>query len=387
MKVDCYLRPDGQIGVRNHVVVIPTVLCAAEIARKITAGVDGAVALGHTGGCTCGTDVARLEHVLAGLGANPNVVGVLVLGLGCENCNSETVARQIARLAPWKPLERIVIQDVGVSKSIEAGTKFVEQVARDCNKWQREETDVGGLTLALECGGSDATSGLAANPALGLAVDRLIDAGASAMFSETTEAIGADHLLAGRAVTPQVGRDIVEMVARAAKLMTDTLEPGEHFLTTGNMAGGLTTLEEKSLGCICKTGSRPIAEVVEYGRRPRRRGLVLVDGTGFDVPSITGMVVGGAQLVAFTTGRGSPVGYPIAPVIKITGNPDSYEKLHEVIDVNAAVIVRGQRDLADVADEILRTVVETAGGKPTKAETFGFADFAVATIAGAHAGV
>ena len=387
MKLNCYPRPDGKIGVRNHVVVIPTVLCAAEIARKIVDGIDGAVALGHTGGCTCGTDIARLEGVLAGLGANPNVVGVLVLGLGCENCNSETVARQITKLAPWKPLQRIVIQDVGVSNSIDSGKKLVEQMARDGNKWQREETDVSGLTLALECGGSDATSGLAANPALGLAVDRLIDAGASAMFSETPEAIGADHLLAGRAVTPQVAREIVEIVGRAAKLMTDTLEPGEHFLTTGNIAGGLTTLEEKSLGCICKTGSRPIAEVVEYGRRPSRRGLVLVDGPGFDVPSITGMVAGGAQLVAFTTGRGSPVGYPIAPVIKITGNPDTYEKLHEVIDVNAAVIVRGQRDLAGVADEIFRTVVETAGGKVTKSEAFGFADFSVSTIAGAHAGV
>jgi len=387
VKVNCYLRPDGQIGVRNHVVVIPTVICAAEIARKITAGVDGAVALGHTGGCTCETDIVRLEGVLAGLGANPNVVGVLVLGLGCENCNSETVAQEIARLVPWKPLQRIVIQDVGVSKSIEAGRKFIEQIARSRGKWQREETDVAGLTLALECGGSDATSGLAANPALGLAVDRLIDAGASAMFSETTEAIGADHLLAERAVTPQVGRDIVETVARAAKLMTDTLEPGEHFLTTGNINGGLTTLEEKSLGCICKTGSRPIAEVVEYGHRPSRSGLVLVDGPGFDVPSITGMVAGGAQLVAFTTGRGSPVGYPIAPVIKITGNPDTYKKMHEVIDVNAATIVRGQQDLAEVADVILRTVVETAGGKVTKSEALGFADFSVSTIAGAHPGV
>ena len=387
MKVNCYLRPDDQIGVRNYVAVIPTVLCAVEIARKITDGIDGAVTLGHTGGCTCETDIVRLEGVLAGLGANPNVVGVLVLGLGCENCNSETVARQIAKLTPWKPLQRIVIQDVGVSKSIEDGRKFVEQIAHDCNKWQREETDVSGLTLALECGGSDATSGLAANPALGLAVDRLIDVGASAMFSETTESIGADHLLAERAVTPQVGRDIVEMVARAAKLMTDTLEPGEHFLTTGNMAGGLTTLEEKSLGCICKTGSRPIAEAIEYGRRPSRSGLVLVDGPGFDVPSITGMVAGGAQLVAFTTGRGSPVGYPIAPVIKITGNPSTYEKLHEVIDVNAGVIVRGQRDLSDVSDEILRTIIATAGGKVTKSEAFGFADFSVSTIAGAHAGV
>jgi len=387
VKVSCYRRPDGQIGVRNHVAVIPTVLCAVEIARKITAGVDGAVALGHTGGCTCGKDVARLEGVLAGLGANPNVVGVLVLGLGCENCNSETVAEQIAQLSPWKPLERIVIQDAGVSNAIKAGTKFVEQVARDRGNWQREETDLGGLTLALECGGSDATSGLAANPALGLAVDRLIGAGGSAMFSETTEAIGADHLLAERAVTPQVGRDIVEMVARAAKLMTENLEPGEHFLTTGNMAGGLTTLEEKSLGCICKTGSRPIAEAVEYGRRPIRNGLVLVDGPGFDVPSITGMVAGGAQLVAFTTGRGSPIGYPIAPVIKITGNPDTYEKLHEVIDVNAGAIVRGEQDLAGVADEIFRAIVETAGGKVTKSEAFGFADFSVSTIAGAHAGV
>ena len=387
MKISCYDRPDGRIGIRNHVVVIPAVLCANEIAQKIAGPIEGAVALRHAGGCTCNEDIVQLEGVLAGLGSHPNVVGVLVLGLGCENCDSRKVAQTIATQAPWKPLEHLVIQQVGVSKVIDQGTRIINQMVQNAATFERSQTDIGGLCLALECGGSDATSGLAANPALGLAVDRLIGQGASAMFSETTESIGADHLLAERATSRQVADEIVQTVADAKRRMTARLSPGEHFLTTGNMDGGLTTLEEKSLGCICKTGSTPITETVAYGRPPKTRGLVLVDGTGFDVPSITGMVAGGAQIVAFTTGKGSPVGYPIVPVIKITGNPQTAKKLGEIIDVDASPIVRGEENLDDVAQRIFDEIIDVAGGKPTKAEQFGFADFAISTLAGAFSGV
>lgn len=387
MKLQCYRRPDGRIGTRNHVVVIPGVLCANEIAQRIADSVEGAVSLTHGGGCTCGEDVLRLEGILAGLGAHPNVAGALVLGLGCENCDSGQVAEEIARRAPWKPLEHRVIQELGVSKTIEVGTRIVQQMADDARAMRRSEAELSELCVALECGGSDATSGLAANPALGLAIDRLIEAGGSAMFSETTEAIGADHLLAARAINAQVADDITQTVARAKNRMTALLAPGEHFLTTGNMNGGLTTLEEKSLGCICKTGSAPITEVVEHGKMPRGKGLVFVDGTGFDIPSITGMVAAGAQIVAFTTGKGSPVGYRIAPVVKITGNPRTYEKLEEIIDVNAGTIVQGREDVAAVADRILDKIVEVASGAPSKSEALGFADFSVATLAGAYSGV
>ena len=387
MKANCYLRPDGRIGVRNHVVVIPTVLCANEIARKIVEQVEGAVSLPHAGGCTCGEDVARTENVLAGLGSHPNVVGVLVLGLGCENCNWEKVAEQIAAETPWKPLESIVIQQAGVSKAIAEGARIVRRMVEKASQWQRSEVDLDGLTLAMECGGSDATSGLAANPALGVAADGLVAAGGSVMFSETTESIGAAHLLAKRAVDDQVARKVVETIDAAQDRMTQLLSPGEHFLTTGNMDGGLSTLEEKSLGCVCKTGSSPLSGVVEYGQRPQRKGLILVDGTGFDVPSVTGMVAAGAQIVAFTTGKGSPIGYAIAPVIKITGNPNTYERLQEIIDVNAGTIVRGEQDVAAVGQEILDKIVAVAGGAQTKSERFGFRDFSIATIAGAYSGV
>ena len=387
MKANGYLRPDGRIGVRNHVVVLPAVLCANEIARRIADAVEGAVALPHAGGCTCGEDVARTERVMAGLGSHPNVAGALVLGLGCENCDSEKVAREIAERCPWKPLERLVIQEVGVSRVIREGKSILEKMVRKASGEKRAEVDLDGLTLALECGGSDATSGLAANPALGVAVDRLIAEGGSAMFSETTEAIGTAHLLARRAVSEQVAERIVQTIDRAEGRMVPLLAPGEHFLTSGNVAGGLTTLEEKSLGCICKTGSATITEVVEYGVPPRAKGLVLVDGTGFDVPSMTGMVAAGAQVVAFTTGKGSPAGYPIAPVVKITGNPNTYERLAEIIDVNAATITRGKKDVREVGEEIFREVVAVCGGKPTRSETFGFHDFSIATLAGAYAGV
>jgi altronate dehydratase large subunit len=387
MKVNAYLRPDGRVGVRNHVVVLPAVLCANEIARRIAGAVEGAVALAHAGGCTCGEDVARTERVMAALGGHPNVVGALVLGLGCENCDSEKVARQIAERCPWKPLERLVIQDVGVSGAIDQGTTIVRKMVGTAADHRRAEIDVDGLTLAVECGGSDATSGLAANPALGVAVDKLVAAGGSAMFSETTEAIGTAHLLARRAANDRVAERIVATIRRAEERMVPLLAPGEHFLTSGNVDGGLTTLEEKSLGCICKTGSATINEVVEYGQMPRERGLILVDGTGFDVPSMTGMVAAGAQIVAFTTGKGSPVGYPIAPVIKITGNPNTYQRLEEVIDLSAAGITQGKQDVGDVGEAIFREVLAVAGGRKTKAETFGFCDFSIATLAGAYAGV
>jgi altronate dehydratase large subunit len=375
------------VGVRNHVVVLPAVLCANEIARRIAGAVEGAVALAHAGGCTCGEDVARTERVMAALGAHPNVVGALVLGLGCENCDSQKVARDIAERSPWKPLERLVIQDVGVSRAIEQGTAIVRKMVRTAADPQRTEVDVEGLTLAVECGGSDATSGLAANPALGVAVDKLITAGGSAMFSETTEAIGTSHLLARRAANDQVAEQIVATIKRAEERMVLLLAPGEHFLTSGNVDGGLTTLEEKSLGCICKTGSATIAEVVEYGQMPRGKGLILVDGTGFDVPSMTGMVAAGAQIVAFTTGKGSPVGYPIAPVIKITGNPNTHQRLEEVIDINAATITQGKEGIDKLGETIFREVIAVAGGRKTKAEAFGFGDFSIATLAGAYAGV
>jgi altronate dehydratase large subunit len=281
----------------------------------------------------------------------------------------------------------MVIQEVGVSQAIREGARMVRQMVHKASGYERSEVGLEGLTLALECGGSDATSGLAANPALGVAVDKLVAAGGSAMFSETTEAIGAAHLLARRAVDRQVAEKIVQTVNRAESRMAEVLRPGEHFLTTGNLAGGLTTLEEKSLGCICKTGSVPIAGVVEYAEASPAQGVILVDGTGFDVPSMTGMVAAGAQIVAFTTGRGSPVGYPLAPVIKITGNPNTYAKLEEIIDVNAATITQGKQEIREVGEAIFQEVIAVAGGKQTKAEAFGFCDFSISTLAGAYAGV
>jgi len=387
VKIDAYQRPDGRIGLRNRVAVLPAVLCANEVAQRIAQGSAAAAVLRHGGGCTCGEDVARLESVLASLGAHPNVVGVVVVGLGCENCDSGAVAEEIARRTPWKPLEHLVIQQLGVAATIDRGRAAVKKMAAGIAAWQRSPVDLAGLGLAVECGGSDATSGLAANPALGLAVDRLVAAGGSVMFSETTEAIGAEHLLAERAPDENVARRLLETVEAARRRMVERLAPGEHFLTTGNMNGGLTTLEEKSLGCVCKTGSVPLAEVVEYGVAPEKKGLVMVDGTGFDVPSITGMVAAGAQIVAFTTGRGTPVGSPLAPVIKITGNPRTARRLAEIIDVDASGIVRAARGLDAVGEDILGEILAVASGKPSKAERFGFEDFSIATVAGAFSGV
>ena len=369
-------RPDGAVGVRNHLLVLAPIDCSFEPAKRIAAQVEGAVAVTQRHGCGLDEMVA---NTLIGVGCNPNVAGVLLVGLGCETLTSEFLAEGIEKTG--KPVEIVICQrDGGTLKTIEKGTRILQQMAQEVAVLRREPFPLSKLTLAVECGGSDATSGLAANPATGVAADILIDEGGAVIFSEPQEMTGTQHVLARRAVNDEVAKEIHGMISRQERRMK-AMGIDSRFMSKGNIDGGLTTIEEKSLGAIRKGGTRPIEGVLENSgrrlQRPTHGGLWLQDGTGWDIPSVTHMVAAGAQVVAFTTGRGSTIGHAIAPVLKITGNPETYTCMVDNMDLNASTILDGSESLRAVGERIFKAIVEVASGWKTKAEALGYQDFVV----------
>ena len=336
-----YERPDGQVGVRNHLLVMATCDCAYEEAKKMAAAIPGAVAVSQYYGCGADPMIVRQ---MVGIANNPNVGAVLLVGLGCETITVDLLAE--AGIQPaGKPLADVVIQrDGGSLKAIEAGTRILREMSSQISRQRRQLYDVSRLFVALQCGGSDGTSGIAANPAVGVAADRLVDAGATVVFSETGEMTGTAHLLARRAVNDEVARRIHQIIEDNVRRVKAAGGDGSS-LPQGNHDGGLTTIEEKSLGSIRKGGTRPIQGVLENSRerleRPAGPGLYIQDGTGWDVASITHMAAIGAQVAVFTTGRGSTTGHAILPVIKVTGTPATYAHMIDNMDVNAGRIVEG----------------------------------------------
>lgn len=371
-----FLRSGGTVGVRNHLLVLATVDCSFEPAKRIAAQVEGAVAVTQYHGCDIDNMVA---NTLVGVGCNPNVAGILLVGLGCESLSPEILEHEIK--ATGKPVESVVIQKEGGSLSaVQKGVRVLQRMAQEAAQLRREAFPLSKLTLAIECGGSDATSGLAANPATGIAADMIVDEGGTVIFSEPQEMTGTQHILAARAVNEDVGKAIYGMVDRQEQRMKAT-GVDSRFMPKGNIEGGLTTIEEKSLGAVRKGGTRPIQGVLEnnYERfdKPSRSGLWLQDGTGWDVPSVTHMVGAGAQVVAFTTGRGSTTGHAIAPVLKITGNPETYASMQDNMDINASRVLDGSESLRSVGERIFKAIVDVASGRKTKAEALGYQDFIV----------
>ena len=371
-----YPRQDGSVGVRNHLLVMAPIDCSYEPARRIAAQVEGAVAVTQHHGCGLDEMVA---NTLMGIGCNPNVACVLMVGLGCETLTSEVLAEGIEPTG--KPVKTVVIQrDGGTLRTIEKGTRILQKMAQEVAGLRREPFPLSELTLAVECGGSDATSGLAANPAKGVAADTLIDEGGTVIFSEVQEMTGTGEVLARRAVNRDVAVSIKAMIDRQERRMR-AMGVDSRFMSKGNIDGGLTTIEEKSLGAIRKGGTRPIQGVLENSWRrlekPTHGGLWLQDGTGWDVPSVTDMVAAGAQVVAFTTGRGSTTGHAVAPVLKITGNPGTHAQMTDNMDINAGTILDGSESLRSVGERIFNAVVEVASGRKTKAEALGYRDFVV----------
>ncbi|MDY7041700.1 MAG: UxaA family hydrolase, partial [Chloroflexota bacterium] len=371
-----FRRPDGLVGTRNHVLVLPSVVCANAAARHITAEVDGTVVLPHPYGCSQ-LDAARVHAVLAGLGRHPNVAAVLVVGLGCETVQAAALATEIA--ASGKPVEVLSIQEQGgISTTVTRGADIVRGMVAEAARQVREPCPLAGLIVGLECGGSDATSGLVANPVIGQVADRVIAAGGTVLLSETTELMGAEHILAWRTTNSEVARRIIEIVASVEQA---ALEAGVDLRglqpTPGNMAGGVTTIEEKSLGCVYKAGSAPVQSVLDYGQRPPDRGLYVMDTPGQDAESITGMVAGGAQVILFSTGRGTPLGAPLVPTIKLTANPQTATRMAEHVDLSVASILEGESSVETEGDGLWQLLLSVAGGQITAAETWGQGELAI----------
>ena len=362
-----YERPDGSVGVRNHVVVIPSVACANGVVAAIARAVPETVPLYHGHGCGRGFESQLHAQTLANLGKHPNVAAVLVVGLGCEVIKAEPLAAEIVKSR--KPVEFFNIQDVGgTRKSTARGIEIVRRMLADAAKQERRPLPIEKIILGLECGGSDAFSGITANPSVGLASDWLVDRGGTVVLTEDTEMIGTSHILERRASNPEVAGKIKQMIADAEKLTRDLLGPMAAFvIAPGNMDGGMSSIREKSLGCIAKSGSRPITQVVSYAEVPAEKGVVLMDAPGYDTESMTGIVAGGCQVMIFTTGRGNPIGYPIVPVIKVASTTRMYTKMEDDMDVNAGAILDGKL-MSEVGKEITDLLQRVLDGEQTKAE-------------------
>lgn len=373
MKFQGFVRENGQVGIRNHVVVMPGVICAEMAAKKI-ASECGAVFLANPIGCGLNPkDMTVMLDVLSGLLANANVYGVLVVGLGCEFLKEEHYRSAVWKKAK-KPVHYVCIQEMGgLSKAIEEGRKRVCQMQKEADAVPRTEADLSDLILGLECGGSDPTSGFSSNTVLGLVTDEVIDAGGTAILSETVECIGAEHILRQNGRTPEIGEQIYQAILDWEQKRYE--ESGQDVRCSnpspGNMAGGITTLTEKSLGCIHKAGSRPFDGCFEYGQWIDRKGLYFVNAAASDVLSVTALAAAGATLVAFTTGLGNPIGNPVTPVVKITGNHDTAEALCEIIDIDTSASIRGEKSLQELKTEMLSVFADVMNGKKTRAEENG----------------
>jgi altronate dehydratase large subunit len=378
MNFDGYRRPDGKTGTRNLVLVIPSVGCSQGVAQAIARGLKNAVYLPNILGCgQIGDDRMLVKKTLVGFGMNPNVFGALIVGNGCEQLAANEIAQEISTTD--KKVEAIVLQDIGsVKKTITLGRKIVKEILVEAALLKREPVPISGLILGTECGGSDYTSGLASNPAVGVACDMLVAEGATVILSETPELIGAEHILARRARTPDIAGKILDAVTWwERKAIEGGQDIREANPSPGNIAGGITTLEEKSLGCIHKAGTSPVEEFITYAEHPNKKGLVYMDTPAHDIEQLTGMVAGGAQIVVFTTGRGTPAGSPIAPVIKITANRNTYNNMRDIIDLDTSKIMSGKETLQAAGKHIFDEIIAVASGKITKAERFGQRDFCI----------
>ncbi len=373
-----YPRQDGRVGVRNLVAVIPTCGCANRAAERIAQQVPGAAFVDYVGGCSeTNADLDVAIDVLAGTAQNPNVVGTVLVSLGCEALNARRLADKIA--AGPSPLEFLIIQEEGgMRRTVQRGVEAARRFAAAAAGLERQSCPASALTIGLECGGSDATSGMAANPAMGAFSDLLVAQGAKVILAETSELLGAEHILAGRAATPEVRDRLLAVIDECERLLKAT---GEDFMgkqpTPGNVRGGISTVEEKALGDVLKGGTTPVMDVLAYGQRPTKPGLSFMDTPGNDPASVTGLVGAGCQIVTFTTGRGNPMGNAIAPVIKITGNAATYARLGEDMDVNASPIVSGEETIYQVGRRIYDLCLRVASGEQTAAELGGHAEFAM----------
>ena len=377
MEFQGYTRPSGPAGIRNYVVVIPPVRCSNKLAWTIAEGVGGVVPILHNHACArLGPDNVRAKKTLVGLGRNPNVAGIIVAGIGCENIAAEEIGAAIAETG--KPVEVVTIEKEGnFQKAVDKGQAAARSMMAHACRMTREPHPISELTIGVKCGGSATISSLAGHPATGFVLDELIRQGGTAIFTETAEVIGAEHIMAKRAASPAVEKRLLEVVGRFEKMLADfgaDLRGAEPSI--GNMKSGLSTLEEKSLGAMYKTGTSPLAGVLEYAEHPSAPGLYLMDSTSWTSQLMLGMAAAGAQVFIFSVGGGLPgmsrsqpgAGrVPIIPVVKLTGDPGLKSEL-EYFDLYAGTIIEGSEGKDEVGERLMTEIREVAAGKLTKQE-------------------
>lgn len=362
-----YRRPDGRVGVRNYIGVLSTVSCADPVTQQIANAVEGAVALVHGLGCTRVPEKDVHARCLGEIGAHPNLYGCIVVSLGCESVPTDKILDRIQ--ASGKPTAFIRIEDMGTPKAISKGIEIAMQMAQEAAFMEREEFPVSDLILGTECGGSDALSGVTANPTIGLLSDWVVENGGTSILTEITELIGCNEILKARAKNEQVAKDIDRVIAEANEAAKRVLGgDAARAIAPGNMDGGMTTIQEKAMGCVRKGGSSIVNEVVEYGQPATEKGLVIMDGPGYDVESIGGMAAMGAQIIIFSTGRGNVIGFPIIPVIKVASNPDMYRIMKDNMDFNAGRLLEDDYSFEDARKDISKLFCDVANGQQTKSE-------------------
>ena len=379
--VNGYRRANGKVGIRNHLLILPTVVCANQVTIRIQQQVQGTVAIPHQNGCSqVGEDKIRTHNVLVGMGKNPNVGAVLIVSLGCEVINAEEVKREIE--STGKPVVWIDIQTEGGSvKTIQKGVQIASQIIKEIEKTPVEKIPISELIVGVKCGGSDATSGLCSNPALGKAADAILHAGGTIVMGETTEIIGAEHLVASKAINEEVKEKLykcVENFEKEVERMGVSMRGGTP--SPGNIAGGLSTIEEKSLGCISKAGTAELQGVIDFAAALPGKGYYFMDSPGNDIECVTGMAATGVQIVCFTTGRGTPTGNPIIPVIKITANELTGQRMADNIDIDVSSVLKGAESLDEAGKRIFNLILEVANGEKTKAEILGHQEFGISRI-------
>jgi altronate hydrolase len=382
------VRPDGRIATRNYIGVLTTVNCSATAAKHIARtfegdaladypNVDGVVAFTHGTGCAMameGEGFALLQRLMWGYARHPNMAGILLVGLGCES-NQIKFLLDAYGLEEGPAFRYMNIQDTGGTRAtIEAGVRVIREMLPEANKVERQDVPAANLSVALQCGGSDAYSGITANPALGAATDLLVRHGGTAILAETPEIYGAEHLLTRRAVSREVGEKLIERIrwwedytARNGGSMDNNPSPG-------NKAGGLTTILEKSLGAAAKGGTTNLTGVYKYAEPVTERGLAFMDSPGYDPASITGQVASGANLVCFTTGRGSAFGFKPSPSIKLATNTPMYQRLEEDMDLNCGEILDKGVSVDEMGERIFRLFLAVASGDQSKSEALGLGD-------------
>jgi altronate hydrolase len=391
-----YVRDWGGVGTRNYVAVLSTVICSShptnligrhfETLFKGDPNFDGVIAITHQEGCggEKGEDIAQLLRMYHGIMYHPNVAGILVLGLGCEESNVDCLQGCSSGL-PLRlqnntkdRVRYLTVQGAGgTTRTVQQAIKIVEELVEKAREHRRSELAASEIVLGLNCGGSDAYSGISANPALGHASDLLVRCGGTTVLPETPEIYGAEHLLMRGASTPKAAEDLLKIIERYKRYvgaMGGTLDDNP---APGNKAGGISNIVEKSLGAILKAGSTPLNAVVDYAEPVKSKGFVIMDSPGYDTPSVSGLVSGGANLVCFTTGRGTPTGNPIVPVIKIATNSRMYHHMEENMDINAGTIIDGEESLEQVGKRIFDKMLSVASGERAKNEIAGHREFAI----------